>query len=480
MRILMAAAECVPFAKTGGLADVVGALPVALAALGHEVAVILPRYQSVSLDHPVTLIPSMSVPMGGVLRFATILEGPPLGKPGAQVRTFFVEHPPFFDRPGIYGPPGGDYWDNAGRFAFFCYAVMEAGKQIFRPDILHGHDWPAALLPVLKHSNYMFDWAWGPVKTVLTIHNIGYGYQGQFDKAAVPGVGLGWDLFRMDRLENHDHVNFLKGGIVYSDAVNTVSPRYAEEIKTAEFGAGLDGVMRTHAHKLHGILNGVDYDEWDPQRDKFLAEHYGPADLSGKRACKRDLLREFALPTGEADLERPLIGIVSRFAAQKGFDLIATAAYELVSHDLTLVAVGAGEAGYERLFRELQQAFPGRVAVHIGFSNELAHKIEAGADMFLMPSRYEPCGLNQMYSLKYGTPPIVRATGGLDDTVDSETGFKFVHHDGTGLMWAVREALAAYHDAARWKKMMLAGMARDYSWAASARAYEKVYLSLLQ
>jgi starch synthase len=478
MRILMAAPECVPFAKTGGLADVVGALPVALAEMGHEVAVIMPRYQTVRLDSPTTLIPSMSVPMGGVLRFASLLEGPPLGKPGAAVRTFFVDHPPFYDRPTIYGPAGGEYWDNAGRFAFFCYAVMEAAKQVFRPDILHAHDWPAALLPVLKKSNYMYDWAWGPVKTVLTIHNIGYGYQGEFDKAAVPGVGLSWDLFRMDRLEHHDHVNFLKGGIVYSDAVTTVSPRYAEEIKTPPFGAGLDGVIRDHAGKLHGILNGVDYGEWDPERDKFLVENYGPDDLSGKRECKRDLLQSFELPSEDADLDRPLIGIVSRFATQKGFDLIAASAYDLVGRDLTLVALGTGEPAYERLFRDLHTAFPGRVAVRIGFSNELAHKIEAGADMFLMPSRYEPCGLNQMYSLKYGTPPIVRATGGLDDTVDAETGFKFVHHDGIGLMWAVGEALNAYHDRPRWEKMMQAGMARDHSWAASAREYEKVYLAL--
>src|ERR1035438_5189415 len=364
MRILMAASECVPFAKTGGLADVVGSLPAALAELGHAVAAIMPRSQSVPLANPVTLIPSMSVPMGGVLRFASILEGPRLGK-AAQVRTFFVEHPPFYDRPGIYGPPGGEYWDNAGRFAFFCYAVMEAGKQVFRPDILHGHDWPAALLPGLKHSTYVFDWAWGPVKTALTIPNIGYGYQGQFDKAAVPGVGLSWDLFRMDRLEHHDHVNFLKGGIVYSDAVTTVSPRYAEEIKTPEFGAGLDSTIRNHTYKLHGILNGVNYKEWNPESDKHLVENYGPDDLSGKRECKRDLLQEFELPTSDADLARPLIGIVSRFAAQKGFDLIATAAYELVSHDLTLVALGRSEPTYERLFRELHAAFPGRVAVRI-------------------------------------------------------------------------------------------------------------------
>ncbi len=478
MRILMAAPECVPFAKTGGLADVVGALPAALAELGHETAVIMPRYASVRLDNPTPLIPSMSVAMGGVLRFATILEGPPLGSPHAPVRTFFVEHPPFYDRAGIYGPPGGEYWDNAGRFAFFCYAVLEAAKQIFRPDILHGHDWPAALLPVLKHSTYMYDWAWGPAKTVLTIHNVGYGYQGEFDKAAMAGIGLSWDLFRMDRLEHHDRVNFLKGGIVYSDAVTAVSPRYAEEIKTPEFGAGLDDTIRAHAGKLRGILNGVDYNEWNPESDKFLAAHYGPSDLSGKRECKRDLLRAFDLPAGDAALSRPLIGVVSRFAAQKGFDLIATVAYELMSHDVSLVVLGTGEPGYERLFGELHSAFPGRAAARIGFSNELAHKVEAGADMFLMPSRYEPCGLNQMYSLKYGTPPIVRATGGLDDTVDGATGFKFVHADGTGLMWAIREALAAYYDRPRWEGMMRAGMARDHSWASSAREYEKVYRAI--
>jgi len=470
MRILMAASECVPFAKTGGLADVLGALPAALAELGHEVAVILPRYQRVHLKNPEVLIPSMSVPMGGVLRFATILEE----KSDSKVRHFFVDHPPYFDRPELYGPPGGEYWDNAGRFAFFCTAVLECAKQIFHPDILHCHDWQASLIPVLKKTTYQYDWTFGRVPAVLTIHNLAY--QGNFDKAAVPGIGLSWDLFTMHRLEHHDRLNLLKGGIVYSDALTTVSPRYAAEIQTPYYGEGLDRTVRDHAGKLRGILNGVDYGEWNPATDPFLAANYSPADLAGKRECKRDVLNEFGL---EQDLDRPLIGIVSRFASQKGFDIIAGSAYELISNDVALVVLGSGDPAYEALFRELHIVFPGKAAARIGFDNKLAHKIEAGSDMFLMPSRYEPCGLNQMYSLKYGTPPIVRATGGLDDTVDAATGFKFIYPDGTGMMWAIREALTAYHDHDRWQSLMLAGMARDHSWTVSAHAYEQLYRQLL-
>lgn len=474
MRILMAASECVPFAKTGGLADVVGALPEALAELGHEVAVIIPRYQRVQLKNPQVLIPSLSVPLGGTLRFATILEE----KRDSKVRAFFVDHPPFYDRPDLYGPRGGEYWDNPGRFAFFCNAVLECAKQIFHPDILHCHDWQASLIPVQKRTAYQYDWAWAKVPVVLTIHNMGY--QGNFDKAALPGIGLPWDLFTMHRLEQHDRLNLLKGGIVYSDALTTVSPKYAAEIQTPYYGEGLDSTIRDHAWKLRGILNGVDYGEWNPATDPFIAAQYSPADLAGKRECKRDLLSEFELPQDTTqDLDRPLIGIVSRFAPQKGFDIIAASAYELMSYDVSLVVLGSGDPAYESLFRELHNAFPGRAAARIGFDNKLAHKVEAGSDMFLMPSRYEPCGLNQMYSLKYGTPPIVRATGGLDDTVDAATGFKFIHSDGTGMLWAVREALGAYYDRDRWQRMMLEGMARDHSWTSSARAYEHLYKSLI-
>ncbi len=474
MRILMAASECVPFVKTGGLADVLGALPWALAELGHEVGVFLPRYRSVRLDNPTVLIPSMSVAMGGVLRFATILEGPGAAtEAGGRVRSFFIDHPPFYDRPEIYGS-----WDDDGRFAFFCYAVLEAAKQVFLPDVLHCHDWQAALIPVLQRTTYLYDWAWARVPSVLTIHNMGY--QGNFDKAAMPGLGLGWDLFTMHRLEHYDRLNMLKGGIVYSTAVTTVSPTYAREIQTAEYGYGLEGTMRDHAGKLRGILNGVDYGEWNPETDPFLAANYGPSTLEKKAACKRDLLREFGLPhDSEADLDRPLIGIVSRFAPQKGFDLIAGSLYELMREDVSLVMLGSGDYNLEQIFGSMQHVFPGRAVAHIGFSNALAHKIEAGADMFLMPSRYEPCGLNQMYSLKYGTPPIVRATGGLDDTVDASTGFKFATADGAGMMWAIRGALRAYRDKDRWRALQTTGMSRDYSWKASARAYEYLYKGLL-
>jgi starch synthase len=462
MRILMAASECVPFVKTGGLGDVLGALPKALVKLGHQVAVILPRHGAVRLDHPRVAIPSLSVRLGPNLRFVTILEGPTLG----GVRTFFVEYPEFYDRWEVYG----DYWDNAGRFAFFCRAVLEAAKHVFPPDVLHGHDWQTALIPVLKKTEYSFDWAYSRTAVLLTLHNLGY--QGVFDKSAMDGIGLSWDLFRMDRLEQHDRVNFLKGGILYADSLTTVSRKYAEEIQTPEYGFGLDGVIRARAGALRGILNGVDYAEWNPAGDRHIAAHYTPEDLSGKRECKRDLERIFDLPEQP---DRPIIGIVSRFVAQKGFDLIAQVAYDIAAEDLQMVALGTGERQYEELFLALERHFPDKVRVRIAYDNALAHKIEAGADMFLMPSRYEPCGLNQIYSLKYGTVPIVRATGGLDDTIDAETGFKFVHYDGTGLLWAVREALAAWRDRQRWEAMMRAGMARDFSWDRSAREYAALY-----
>ncbi len=465
MRILMAASEGVPYSKTGGLADVLGGLPRALAAMGHEVAVILPRWGVTRLEKSEVPIPSLSVPMGAGTRFASIIESPVRD----GVRHFFVEYPQFFDRDHLYGDG-----DDAERFCFFSRAVLETAKHVFLPDILHCHDWQTALVPVLKKTAYSFDWAFGRIPVVLTIHNLGY--QGNFPKEIMPYLGLGWDLFTMHRLEFYDRVNFLKGGIVYADRVTTVSPKYAQEIQTGDFGFGLDAVIRSRGSAVSGILNGVDYAAWNPETDRFVAAHYSAADLAGKRACKQALLEAF--PHMTQDLDRPLIGIVSRFTYQKGFDLLAHVASELAREHLGLVVLGSGDQHDIDLFDWLTRTIPEKFGVYVGYDNELAHKIEAGADMFLMPSRYEPCGLNQIYSLKYGTVPVVRATGGLDDTIDAETGFKFANFDGTGLMWAVREALAAYANRERWEAMMRAGMSRDFSWDASAGEYNRLYNEL--
>ena len=474
MKIVFAASECVPFSKTGGLADVVGALPRALAELGHNVTVYLPRYKQTKLDAPKTVLPSVTIPFDDQYRFCSILDGGKI----SGVQFYFIEYPPFFDRDALYGLPTGDYPDNPERFALFCRAVLEAAKVLGTPDVFHCHDWQTALIPVLLKTNYMGCHAYRGVPVVFTIHNIGY--QGLFSSDVLPLLGLPWELFTINRMEFYDKVNFLKGGLVFSDYITTVSKKYSQEIQTAEYGFGLDGVLRSRASTVTGILNGVDYNEWSPQTDIYIANKFSPEALAGKLACKKALLGEFGM--GDADINLPLIGIVSRFAAQKGFDLIAQAADRMAREPMLLVALGNGDKEYEDLFRRLHTAFPSKFAVRIGYDNALAHKIEAGADMFLMPSKYEPCGLNQIYSLKYGTVPIVRATGGLDDTIEQwdpamqrGTGFKFTSYDGEALLNSVREAITAFADRQGWQKLMQNGMKKDFSWGASAKEYVRVY-----
>jgi starch synthase len=473
MRILFVASEGLPFSKTGGLADVVEALPKALVAQGHEVAVVLPRYRGT--EAAATVIPSLTIPMGGArLRFPAIADGSVLG----GVRYFFVDDPAYFDRDGLYGTSGRDYPDNAERYAEFCRAAIEVAKHIWPTDVFHCHDWQTALVPVLLRSSYSDDPLVKNIPVVFTIHNMGY--QGQFPREMLDRVGLAQTLFHPEGLEFYGSVNLLKGGLVYSDYLTTVSRRYAQEIQTREFGHGLDGVAKKRADRLVGILNGVDYSAWNPAKDERIAANYSAKDLSGKHACKQDLLESFGLR--HEHLERPVIGIVSRFADQKGFDLIAEKAHELMKEDLVLVVLGTGDRKYEKLFTALAAAYPGRVGLKIAYDNTLAHKVEAGADMFLMPSRYEPSGLNQMYSLKYGTVPIVRATGGLDDSItpfDVEhgtgTGFKFSEYTGEALLYAVRQALHHYMDERIWKRIQLNGMAKDFSWKGSAKEYTKLY-----
>jgi len=474
MHIAFVASECVPFSKTGGLADVVGALPRALAAAGHQVSVYLPRYRQTKLLNPQAVVRSITIPFDDRYRFCSIVtDGNHSG-----ISYYFVEYPQFFDREALYGTSAGDYTDNAERFALFCRATLEASKVLGVPDVFHCHDWQSALVPVMLRTQYTEDPAFANVATVFTIHNIGY--QGLFSPDTLPLLTLPWDLFTIVKMEFFGQVNFLKGALVYSNFVTTVSKKYSQEIQTSEFGFGLEGVLRDRASTVAGILNGVDYDEWSPQTDKFSAAKYSPEDLSGKAKCKQDLLDAFGLSAANPKL--PVIGIVSRFAAQKGFDLIGQIADRLVREELIILALGSGDRLYEEMFLRLNKQYPQKIAVKVAYDNVLAHKIEAGADIFLMPSRYEPSGLNQMYSLKYGTPPIVRATGGLDDTIEpwtprtgKGTGFKFTDYNGEVLLLTVKEALHAYRDQTSWQTLMRNGMAKDFSWNASAKEYVRVY-----
>jgi starch synthase len=474
MHIAFAASECVPFSKTGGLADVVGALPRALAGLGHQVSVYVPRYRQTKLADPQTVVRSITIPFDDKYRFCSVVTAGTTG----GVRYYFVDYPPYFDRDGLYGTPAGDYPDNAERFALFSRAVLEASKVLGVPHVFHCHDWQSALIPIMLRTFYAEDPAFREVATVFTIHNMGF--QGLFPPEILPLLMLPWDLFTISKMEFFGQVNFLKGALVYADFITTVSKKYSQEIQTTEYGFGLEGVLRSRDATVTGIVNGVDYDEWSPLTDNFIVAKYSPQDLSGKQKCKQDLLNAFGVKN--ADPKLPVIGIVSRLAAQKGFDLITQIMDRLAREEMIVVALGTGDKPYEEMFQRLNKQFPNKIAIKVAYDNALAHKIEGGADMFLMPSRYEPCGLNQIYSLKYGTVPIVRATGGLDDTIEpwdartgKGTGFKFTDYTGEALLACIKQALVAYRDQSSWQTLMRNGMGRDFSWGASAREYGKIY-----
>ena len=478
MHIAFAASECVPFAKTGGLADVVGALPPELARLGHHVTVYLPFYGSVRSQIKGQIhyaIPSLTIPFRYYNRFAAIVDG---GRHDG-VQYYFVECNELFNRPGFYGENGGEYADNAERFGLYCRAVIEASKQLGVPHVFHVHDWQAALIPVYLRTTYGWDPVFAKTGTVLTIHNAGY--QGWFPPQTTEQLLFPWELFTLDKVEQFDCFNFLKGGMVFSDKLTTVSRKYAEEIQTPEFGEKLESVLQGRSADLVGILNGIDYAQWDPATDKNLIRTYTPAQLDRKRVCRADLLEGFGLEK-RVGADTPVLGIISRFAPQKGFDMLEAIIGPLLERNVALVALGSGSAHFEGFFRDLAEKNPDRVGVRIGYDNALAHKTEAGADIFLMPSKYEPCGLNQIYSLKYGTPPVVRATGGLDDTIEewnptlgSGTGFKFEGYDPWAFLAAIDRALAAYAQPKSWKQLMLNGMGKNYSWRQPAREYSALY-----
>ncbi len=474
MKVLMIASECVPLIKTGGLGDVVGALAGALARGGVQTAVALPAYESV-LDkfpaEPTGL--DVAVSLGDRRRSAAVLKAAVDG----GVPAYLIRNDEYFARSGLYGTAKGDYPDNAERFAFFSKAALELAAATGPWDVLHCHDWQSALAPVLNRLGAGKQSA----KTIMTIHNLAH--QGLFPYSEWPLLGLDIKYFTPKHLEFYGKINFLKGGILFADALTTVSRKYAEEILTPEYGCGLEGVLRERQRNLRGILNGVDYREWNPESDNFIKNNYGPGNMAGKAACKQDLQQLYNLPQRPST---PLLGIVSRLADQKGIDLLLDIVDQLLAMDLQLIILGAGDEKYQELIAALPAAHPKRIGVEIGFDNALAHKIEAAADIFLMPSRYEPCGLNQIYSLKYGTVPVVRATGGLDDTIEDfdplsgkGNGFKFAEYSGEAFLSAIKRALAVYVNEKAWKHVVANGMAADFSWERSAADYLQLYRQVI-
>jgi starch synthase len=483
LKILIASPEVVPFAKTGGLADVCGALPKALAKLGHQVKVILPKYRMVDsrkfgLSEVEAEFPQ--IPVGDKQKSISVkrhFTGP------QEVEWLFLANDEYFDREELYKDQstGFDYEDNDQRFIFFARGTLEVLKSLnWQPDIIHANDWQSALIVAYLKTLYAGDEFFKDTVTVFSIHNLAY--QGNFPKKTFDKMGVSKDLFYpTSPFEFWGKVNFMKAGISYADVVNTVSETYAVEIQSGpEFGHGLEGVLRARNADLYGIVNGIDYDVWSPKNDKLISHSFSSDDLSGKRKNKKLLLKLCSLPLSKKDV--PLIGIISRLADQKGFDLLAQIADELLSLDLQMVILGTGDEKYHRLFTAMRAKYPKKISVNLLFDNPLAHLIEAGSDMFLMPSRYEPCGLNQLYSLKYGTVPVVRKTGGLADTIEdydpktgAGTGFVFKDYDPAELLDTIKLALRVYEDKEAWAKLMKNGMEKDFSWESSARKYVELY-----
>jgi starch synthase len=472
----MIASEMAPWFKTGGLADVLGGLPPALADAGHYVTVVVPRYHRAAIpDGPRT---SWHLELGRIRTDVTAQSA----AIAERLRVVFVESEPHFSRPGLYAEQGKDYADNADRFATLAVAALDVGERDREGpyDVVHSHDWQAGLAPLLLAAQTARWPGLARAGRVFTIHNLAY--QGVFGRDTVAGLGLPWSVFTLETAEFWGQLSYLKAGINYSDWVTTVSPRYARETLTPAFGCGLDGVLAARDGRYVGILNGIDDRVWNPGADPHLPVPYDAGALAGKRACKRALLERFHLPVGDDALDRPVVGLISRLVDQKGFDLIKAASPMLLAYDATWVVLGSGEARYERWLEQLASAYPRRVGVAIGFDEPLAHLIEAGADLFLMPSRFEPCGLNQMYSLRYGTVPVVRGVGGLDDTIQPYTararhanGFKFREASPEALARTMRRALRVYRDQDTWTRLMRQGMSEDHSWRHRARDYVRVY-----
>jgi starch synthase len=466
----MAASEVAPFAKTGGLADVAGSLPLALSRLGHEVSVFCPYYRQVENDRVrVREVARLNVPLGSVSKEAHILKGK---LPGGDVSVYFVARREFYGRDGIYGDARGEYLDNLERYSFFCRAICQAVRELeLAPHVFHLNDWQTALTAAYLRYAHAGDAQLWEAAAVFTIHNLGY--QGIFPPWKLPLTGLGPERFNWRELEFYGQINLLKGGLVYSDVISTVSKRYAREIQTPRGGYGLDGVLRERHGELFGIVNGLDYSVWDPAVDKLLPARYSPGNLRGKERCRRALCREVGF---DPKARRTVLGVISRLAEQKGMDVLLGAIPAIMELPVDLVVLGSGEPRYEQALTDLAEEHVDRMAVRLGHDEKLAHLIEAGSDLYLMPSRYEPCGLNQLISLRYGTIPVVRETGGLADTVsDGVNGFTFEEYDPEALVVAVRRAVAAMRSRAKWARMMARAMRQDWSWERSAGEYVRLY-----
>jgi starch synthase len=482
VRVLFLSPEVVPFAKTGGLADVAGALPGALKRLGADVRLVLPLYRMVrekDLDMR-SVLEDLKVPIGNEKLTANILES----QTEDGVPVYLIEREDMYDRPNLYGTAEGDYYDNLERFTFLAHACLKFSERIsFRPDVIHCHDWQTGLIPALIKGPYADVPFFSDIRCVFTIHNLGY--QGLFSAEKLPLTGLSEGQFvHPEGLEYWGKISLLKAGIVYSEAVTTVSPTYAKEIQTSEFGLGMEGILYRRRANLHGILNGVDYRLWDPSRDSHLPADYSPGKMAGKFRCKRSVIQEMNLDP--ALQKSPMLGMISRLDAQKGLDLLVRIIGDVLTLEVGLVILGTGDEEIQDAIREAAERHPGRVGVKLGFDEPLAHRIMAGADIFLLPSRYEPCGLTQMYALKYGTVPVVRATGGLHDTIteyDPDTGegygFKFGPYEPGAFLATIREAVSRFEDSKAWKELMANGMAADFSWDRSARSYLDLYRSIL-
>ncbi|MBI4387466.1 MAG: glycogen synthase GlgA [Candidatus Omnitrophica bacterium] len=475
MEIVFVASEMTPFAQTGGLADVLGSLPHEIAKQGHSVSVFLPKYRTVS-EEKFSLeaaIPQLNVPLG-----SDIETGKLLCTRIGEVTVFFIDEPSLFSRDGLYGTPMGDFPDNDVRFVFFARSVLESLKRLkLRPDIIHCHDWQSGLVPVYLKTIYRSDPFFKGTKTIFTIHNLAY--QGNFPPDSLSATGLTWEEFRYERLEFYGKISFLKGGLVYSDLVTTVSKRYAEEIQTREFGCGMEGVLANRKEDLFGIVNGIDTEEWDPAQDPALSQNFDANSLEKRAICKAELQKENRLVV---DPKIPLFGFVGRLAEQKGIDILEPLLDDMVDEGWQLVLLGTGDGEYETLLRRTAEKYPKSIAVNLTFNTKFSKRVYGGVDIFLMTSQFEPCGLGQMYSLRYGAAPLAREVGGLADTVKEfnaatgeGNGFLFLEYSSKALFATMKHAISVFRDQKKWHRLIKNGMACDFSWAQSARQYIDIY-----
>ena len=477
MKVLLVSSEVAPFSKTGGLADVSGSLPVALKQLGCDIRVVTPLYKMVKESGCSTekILKGLKVKVGESFRKGDVS----LSFLNGSVNTYLIEKDQYYNREYLYGTTKGDYSDNATRFTFFSLMVLKLCKEIgFRPDVIHCNDWQSGLIPAYLRTVYQDDPFFAHTGVLFTIHNLAY--QGIFPKEKIALTGLPLEIFTPEGIEFWGKLSFLKAGIVYSEVINTVSQAYSREIQTPEYGCGMEGILAYRKDDLFGIINGVDYETWSPEKDTLIAANYSKDNLSGKSQCKADLISQLGLHKSLNN--RPLLGMISRLADQKGFDLVAEIMEDLMNLDVGFVLLGTGEQKYHELFLDIAKKYPEKAGIKLTYDNTLAHKIEAGCDMFLMPSKYEPCGLNQIYSLRYGTIPVVRATGGLDDTIKDYTlsseegnGFKFTNYTPREFLDKVREALKIYESKDVWFKLVKKVMSLDFSWDNSARQYIDLY-----